>query len=377
MDHQPLQLPGSLRVIWATARNDILLALRAPLSSLIAVFLPLNYLILLLLFAITGGQAPTAIVMQDTGPYAQQFVDTMRHAHSFTLTPDTPVSAAEAQRLIERGQIVAVVTIPADFDSAIARNQPVSVPVTLNNLQSDFTNDIRRAIPLTITQFYAKALPQQVVVQVAEQDMEPHDTDYIPYLSVSVLVIGLMISGLLIGGLNTTADYERQTIKEYLLSPASRWAIQVGKVLGSMATTFLSSILLIVVIVLVLGVHPENWGALVLFFVIMLPIFGTGGTLIGTLFKRRAIVIPLTISLALPLFFISGAFGPVTFGSPITAWIARLSPAYYGIAVFQYAFHGFVITQSGITIDTLVLIGFAIASVLISAAVLRRSSVSH
>jgi len=232
-------------------------------------------------------------------------------------------------------------------------------------------------VPLTITQFYAKALPQEVNVQIAEQDKYPRDTDYIPYLAVSVFVIGLTISGLLTGGLNTTADYERQTIKEYLLSPASRWAIQIGKVLGSMATTSLSSLLLLAIIVIVLGVHPDNWPALVLFFVIMLPIFGTLGTLVGTIFKRRSIVIPLTISVALPLFFVSGAFGPVTFGGPITTLIARFSPAYYGISVFQYAFHGFTITQSGVVVDTLVLLGYAIGAVLLSAIVLRRTSVSH
>ncbi|MBA3872366.1 MAG: ABC transporter permease [Anaerolineae bacterium] len=370
-------LANDLRAMRATARNDILLALRSPFSSVIAIILPLNYLILLLLFALNGGQAPTAIVMGENGPYAQQFVDTMRHAHSFIITPDTPVSAEEAQNLIQTGKIVAVVTIPANFDTAIQQGKQIAIPVMLNNLNTDFTNDIRRAVPLTITQFYAKALPQQVVVQVAEHDLIPHDTDYIPYLSVSVFVIGLMISGLLVGGLNTTADYERQTIKEFLLSPASRWAIQVGKILGSMATTAVSSVLLLIVIVLVLGIQPDNWPALILFFLIMLPIFGTFGTLLGTLFKRRAIVIPLTISVALPLFFISGAFGPVTFGAPITAWIARLSPAYYGISVFQYAFHGFTITQSGVVIDTFVLIGFAVGAALLSAVALRRSSVSH
>lgn len=176
--------PNDARVILATARNDVRLALRTPFSSLIAIALPINYLILLLLFALTGGQAPTAIVMQENGPYAQQFIDTMRHAHSFVLTPDNPVSADEAQRMIAAGQIVAVVTIPANFDSAIQHGEQIAIPVMLNNLNVDFTNDIRRAIPLTIMQFYAKALPQQVVVQVAEQDIQKRDTDYIPYLSV-------------------------------------------------------------------------------------------------------------------------------------------------------------------------------------------------
>ena len=41
----------------------------------------------------------------------------------------------------------AVVTIPADFDSRLGQNQPVQVPVAIDNLNTDFTNDIRRAVP--------------------------------------------------------------------------------------------------------------------------------------------------------------------------------------------------------------------------------------
>jgi hypothetical protein len=54
---------------------------------------------------------------------------------------------------------VAVVTIPADFDTKVQQNQPVQIGVKINNLNTDFTNDIRRAIPLSITSFYAKAFP--------------------------------------------------------------------------------------------------------------------------------------------------------------------------------------------------------------------------
>src|SRR5947199_54788 len=110
-----IQEPGyTLRVILACMKKDIKTALRERVFTILGVFIPVNFLILMSLFVLAGSNAPTAVVMEDRGPYAQQFYDAMSHAHSFRLQQ---VSAKEAQNLIETGQIVAVVTIPPNFDT--------------------------------------------------------------------------------------------------------------------------------------------------------------------------------------------------------------------------------------------------------------------
>src|SRR5215510_12178404 len=168
-----------LRVIWTCMKKDIQSALTQRIGAILGVILPVNFLILMSLFALAGAQAPTAVVMQDRGPYARAFYDAMAHAHSFRLQT---ASAEVAQDLLQAGKIVAVVTIPADFDTRLRQNQRVSVAVQINNLNTDFTNDIRRAVPLSITIFYGKALPHLVLVTMNDQDLHAKDTDYIPYL---------------------------------------------------------------------------------------------------------------------------------------------------------------------------------------------------
>src|SRR5438270_9011912 len=218
--------PGyTLRVIWACMKKDIKSALTERVFTIISVFVPVNILILLSLFVVSGGQAPTAVVMDDTGPYAQQFYSSMSHAHSFLLRI---TSAGEAQNMITTGRIVALVTIPADFDARVRQNQPVQVGVQINNLNTDFTNDIRRAIPLSITSFYGKAFPHLVTVVPHERDAYAQDTDYVPYLSVSILVIGIMLGGLLQSGLGTAREWESAIINALLLLPVSSWSMIVG-----------------------------------------------------------------------------------------------------------------------------------------------------
>src|SRR5690348_4737930 len=128
-------LSSFLRVIWSCLKKDLKSARSEPLYTLVSIILPLNVLLLMSLLVISGGLAPTAVVMHDHGPLAQQFYAAMEGAHSFVVQQATP---EQANALIQEGRIVAVVTIPADFDMHIRENQTVQVRVQINNLNTDF-----------------------------------------------------------------------------------------------------------------------------------------------------------------------------------------------------------------------------------------------
>ena len=364
----------NLRVIWACMKKDIKTALTERAFTIIGVFLPLNVLILLSLFVLGGGHAPTAVVMNDTGPYAQQFYNAMNSAHSFSLQK---ASASDAEQQIQAGHIVAVVTIPTDFDTRIQQNQPVQVGVQINNLNTDFTNDIRRAVPLSITTFYGKAFPDVVTITPNEVDQYAQDTDYIPYLSVSILVIGLMVGGLLQAGTSSAREWEKETIKELLLSPAPRWAMLTGKMLGAFAMGLASTIVVLLVLVLVVGVHPVNWGEVLGCSVLCLIIFIALGILLGTLIRQRQPVVALAFGTSIPLFFLSGAFGPISFNVPIIQVLAQIFPVYYAIVLMQHAFHNFTLNTYDIQVNVLILCAYALGLLLLATFALRRSTLAH
>jgi len=368
------RLGYDLRVILACMKKDIKSALAERVFTIIGIFVPVNVLILLSLFVLAGSQAPTAVVMNDSGPYAQQFYDAMSHAHSFRLQT---ASAGDAQNLMTAGRIVAVVTIPADFDARIRQNQPVQVGVQINNLNTDFTNDIRRAIPLSITSFYARAFPHLVNITPHEIDLQPQDTDYIPYLTVSILVIGLTLAGLLQSGTSSAREYEHETIKELLLSPASRWAVIVGKMLGAYVMSIASVVVVLLVLIFIIGVRPVHWGEVIGYTLLAMLIFIALGALIGTLIKDRQPVIALSFGVAMPLFFLSGAFGPISFTTPAVQVLAQLFPIYYAIVLQQHAFHNFILNTYGIMNNVLILGVYALGLVIIAALVLRRSTLAH
>ena len=363
-----------LNVIAACAKKDIKVALTDRIFTILGLFLPMNVLILMSLFVLAGSNAPTAVVMGENGPYARLFYTAMSQAHSFRLQQ---TSAAQANSLINTGKIVAVITIPPDFDQQIQRDQAVQINVQINNLNTDFTNDIRRAVPLSITSFYAKAFPNLITVVPSEHDLYPHDTDYIPYLGVSILVIALMVGALLQAGLGSAREWEGETMKELLLSPASRWSIMLGKMLGAFLVSLSSVVIVLLALILVLGVTPQHWGAMAGQTLLTLIMFIAAGTILGTLLKRHQPVLALTFGTSIPLFFLSGAFGPISFSTPIVQVLAQIFPVYYAIVVMQYAFHNFALNTYGITGNTLIMAAYAVVLVVLAAFVLRRSTIAH
>jgi ABC-type multidrug transport system permease subunit len=363
-----------LRVLWACMNKDLKSARTEPLFTLVSIILPLNVLVLMSLLVVSGGQAPTAVVMLDTGPQAQQFYTSMQQAHSFALQRAT---VSQANALLHEGKIVAVVTIPADFDARVEAHQSVSVGVTINNLNTDFTNDIRRAVPLAITSFYAKAEPSVVTIAPEERDAYPQTLDYIPFLAVPILVIGLMVGGMIQAGTAAAAEWERGTMKELLLSPASRVAILLGKMLAAFLIALLGAAVVLTALILVLGVWPVHWGELIGFTLLILALFAAWGTLLGTSLKRRTPLSTLAIGLCVPLFFLSGPFGPISFFAPIEQLVARVFPVYYAIVVLQHAFHDFTLNTNGIVLNTLVLVAYALCGLILATIALRRGALAH
>jgi ABC-2 type transport system permease protein len=367
-------LSSFLRVIWACMKKDLKSTISEPLFTLVSIILPLNVLLLMSLLVISGGLAPTAGVMQDAGPLAQQFYAAMKGANSFVVQQAT---AEQADMLIEQGRIVATVTISADFDARMRQNQSVAVRVKINNLNTDFTNDIRRALPLSITSFYAKASPSLVTITPQEIDAYPQDLGYIPYLAVPILVIGLMVGGMVQAGTSTAVEWERETVKELLLSPASRVAILLGKMGAAFLVGLVGAAVVLTVLIALMGIWPVHWGELIGFTLLTLALFTAWGTLLGAWLKRRTPLATLAIGLCVPLFFLSGPFGPISFFAPIEQLVARVFPVYYAIVVLQHAFHGFTLNTSGTLINVLILAAYALGGLMLDVIVLRRSTLAH
>jgi ABC-type multidrug transport system permease subunit len=359
-----------LRVIWGCAWKDVRSALTERSTLLQSVTLPVNYLIMMSLFVLAGSHAPTAVVMNDHGPYARQFVTAMRQAHSFSLEV---TSAAAARQQLRAGTLVAVVTIPAGFDQAVARHQQMAVPVQVNNLDEDLTNDAHRAMRLVVTQFYAHADPGLVSIVASEQDAFTRDTGYIPFLAMSIIVIALMVSGLLQAGNAASRDWENSTIKELLLAPARSWEVLAGRMLGAFLVALPAAVVVLAVVVFIVGDHPARLAVTCAVSMLTLAVFVAAGNALGTALKDRSTLAVLTRALPVPLFFLSGVFGPIGFQTGVVQGIAKVLPIHYAVVLEQLGFKWFTTSTMSPVSDAAILAGYLLIFIVLSGIALRLS----
>jgi ABC-2 type transport system permease protein len=234
-----------LRTTWFILRKDLQIWLRQPANIAATIVPALVVLIIQALGAQAVGRSPVALVVEDTGSQGAMIAQAIRSADVFRLHE---VDATQAQTQLKNLDVVAIVTIPAGFTARLQAHQPAQVKVTVNNLNLDLTNDIRRAVPDAVTQYYqAQGDASPIKVTMNESDLRQRDIQLFQYAVLPTIVLLLIISGLITGGLATAREWETSTVKELLLSPAPGSAVIAGKVLAGFVTSFLLGVLVLVV----------------------------------------------------------------------------------------------------------------------------------
>jgi ABC-2 type transport system permease protein len=365
---------NTLRCAFAVMKNDLYINLATPSSAIMAILIPINFLILFALFALGGSTVPVTAYQADSGQYSSAMVQALDSTHTFRITHVGTAGAGD--KAIQHETSVASILIPPGFTDSVKKGDAIQIPVKINNLNDDFASDIRRGLPLSVLNFYKKVMPSALPLDWHEVDSYSFDTSMLDYLAVGIQTVALLLGGIILSGRAVAGEWERGTIKELKLAPVSNLAIILGKI-GTGFITGLISALLVLSALLLMGVRPGAWGEFIGVLVLTLFVFVCIGLAIGSFVKSQFVIYPLTLSVALPLFFLSGAFGPISWGSAMGAWIARLFPVVYINAAFQHSIHGYwPIDVSGFTLWLIVGI-WAIGSLIIGGFVFSRTAAAH
>ncbi len=323
--------------LFVIARKDMRIWLRQPTNIAATVIPPLAFLLIQALGAAAVGRSPVALVVQDPGPQAAQVAGAIREADVFRLRE---VDAARGRVLLKNLDVVAIITIPPDFSQRVAAHQPSPIDVTVNNLNLDFTNDIRRAVPDAITQYYqAQGDASPIKVTMHEHDLRTRDVELFQYAVLPTLMLLLLLTGLVTAGLATAREWETYTVKELLLSPAPRAAVVAGKVLAGFFTSLILGVLVFGLAYLLGWVQPQGiYWLTTLAILALVALLGSGlGVALGAFLRKLQPTIAVSINLALYLFFLSGGIGVIAFEP---AWLQNLAafvPLTYGIHALQMA----------------------------------------
>jgi ABC-2 type transport system permease protein len=368
------------------ARLDVKIWWRTPWALAAALVPPAGMVVLVMVLTWSVTKQPVALVVQGRGPQAAlmaHIIETDHEAYKLTVT-DLP----NAQRLLGRQEVAAVIVMPATFDADVGAGR-ASVDLTLNNVDIDFGDDIRRAVDRSVAEFDAPQLgaslertgaaqglvvPNPYRVDIAEHDLRRTTVTYAKYQAVPVLVLLVLNAALLGAALLGARDRERGTTAFLRSTPVRPASVVVGRLSG----TALAIIAVLVPSVAVLAaLHvlappAAHWPALGAVLLATTVLAAAAGVLVGAAVRQVRAVAVVAITVSSYLFFLGGGFTTIAF---LPAWLraaSRVVPTSYAIdAVRQSLFYPGL---HGVTTDLVVLCAFAAAASGASALVLRRAT---
>jgi ABC-type multidrug transport system permease subunit len=355
------------RTTWVELWKDLRIWIRQP-AGIAATFVPaIAFLLVQALGAAAVGRSPIALVTLDHGAKGQQMEQIFHSADVFRITDATP---QQARLLFKQVKVIAIITIPANFTQRVQAHDSSPVDVSVNNLNLDFTNDVRRAVPDAITQFYqAQGAQSPIKVTLDEHNLRSRDVQLFEYSVLPTIVLLITISGLINGGLSTAREWETYTVKELLLAPVSKGAIISGKMLAGFLTSLLFGACILVIGDLLGWTQPQGiYWLTALLAMGLLALMSSGlGVAIGAAVQRIQAVTGLSINVSLYLFFLAGGVGVLAFTPGWLQNIATFIPLTYGRHALEMAVFYSSSDQLGrdvivLAISTLVALGLGILS---------------
>ena len=162
---------------------------------------------------------------------------------------------------------------------------------------------------------------------------------YLPYMLIG-MIANTMYQGTITGVTNLVEERENDFTAELFVAPISRYAVLLGKLIGSGVAAMVSLVGIVAMIVIMQ--IPMDAGDL-LRVIALTPVLALAGGALGVFFigltqdpKVVAIGVPLLI---FPQLFLSGALIPVSNSTGILGLLAKVIPMTYSIDLARNIFY--------------------------------------
>ena len=346
-----------MRKTLAVATKELRQILRDRRSLLILLFVPAFFL-LLYGYALNFDIRNVRLAVQDRDRSARsrELVSSFVNSGYFALVGyvDSPT---ELDRLVDQGQVRAILSIPAGFDRDLSLRQPVIVQVIIDGDNANTASTVTGYARTLIGQYNSAQMEALMTVPgssapVPVIGIEPRIW-YNPQLrSTLFLVPGLiayisMITAVVSTALSVVREKERGTMEQVRMAPLSPLPYIIGKTIPYLVISFVSAILVILSAMLLFDL-PMRGSWLLLCGAIGLFLIGAQaqGLLISTIAETQQVAFQIALlSSLLPTMILSGFIFPISSMPIVVQWITHIVPARY----FLVALRAIVLKGADIT----------------------------
>jgi ABC-2 type transport system permease protein len=197
----------------------------------------------------------------------------------------------------------------------------------------------------------------QVMAQV--RGMPTGDVGYLDFMTPGILAQSVLFVAIFYG---ISAIWERDLgiLQKYLVSPASRTALVLGKGISA-GVRALSQALIVYLLALAMGIHTSFQPAHVLgvlgFIVLGAAVFSTLSLIMACLVKTRERFMGIGQVLTMPIFFASNAIYPLALMPGWLQALSRANPLTYQVDALRALMLPAGTAHFGIGLDAAVLLG--------------------
>lgn len=184
----------------------------------------------------------------------------------------------------------------------------------------------------------------------------PEGVTFLEFITPGVIVMTAFFSAGW-NGMTMIDDLKRGIIDRFLVSPAARSSIILGRLLQGALTVAIQSAIVLVLARLMGAHYPGGVGGLVILVVISAivgSVFGAFSNGMALLIRKEESLIALMQFLLLPLTFVAAAFIPLTLAPDWIATAAKFNPVNWGIeagrsaAMSAHPDWGLILSRTGL-----------------------------
>jgi ABC-2 type transport system permease protein len=325
----------SPRRFWAMVVKEFVQMRRDRVTFAMMIGIPLMQLILFG-FAINSNpqNLPLAVLSNDDSEFSRTLVTAMQNSLYYRVT-NVISHESEARKLLNRGEVLFVLTIPQDFGRLLARgdrptvlveadaSDPSATGFALGSLDTLFSQSLNRDLlgPL----LSLRAQPGPVDLRIHRLFNPEIQTKYniVPGLMGVVLTMTMVI----ITALAITRERERGTMENLLCTPVRPFEVMIGKIVPYIVVGYIQMLLIIVAAkvifeVPILGSLPLLLAVSILFIAANLAV----GITFSTVAQNQLQAMQMAFFFFLPSILLSGFMFPFQ-GMPQWAqWLGSVLP---------------------------------------------------
>jgi ABC-2 type transport system permease protein len=334
----------------AVARKEFLHILRDPRSLLMALAIPL-VMLLLFGYALTldVDRVPTLVFDNSRSPESREIIQLLDGSRYIDVLGQVD-SYRTIERMIDTGESLLAVVIPADFATRLSEGSAAEIQVLVDGSDSN-TASIALGYAEALLQGHSVTLRARWFNQAGGQEVEPpvegrmrvwynHDLKSKNYIVPGLIAVILMIISALLTSLTIAREWEMGTMEQLLSTPLRPTELVLGKMAAFFVIGLLDTIVAVLVGVLIFDV-PFRGSALFLMATTAIFLFGVlcWGILISAATRSQLKAYQLgMISSFLPAFLLSGFVYDIENMPVIIQFITHIVPARYLVTLLKGIF---------------------------------------